>query len=167
MELITPGIGLIFWTTLVFIALVVILKKLVWSKIISQINERQERIKQALLKADQVKVSVDQLNERQRQLEIEMEVERKAIYSEAKESAADILEAARLKAKEEADRIIDQAHQKISLERESLRREIKDYLLDLSLLMTQKILRKQLDSDLSHKELLDSVLREVKESDGK
>ena len=161
MELITPGIGLIFWTTLVFVILVLILKKLVWSNILNQINDRQEGIKNALLEASQAKAGLEKLNEHHRQMKIDIESERKVIYAEAKETAAQILEEARAKAKQEANHLIDQARQKISLEREVLRKEVKEYLLDLSLLMTQKVLRRELSSDESHKELLRSALEEI------
>ena len=48
MELVTPEIGLIFWTTVVFSLLLVVLKKYAWKPILSAVDERNKSIEEAL-----------------------------------------------------------------------------------------------------------------------
>ena len=48
MELVTPAIGLIFWTTIVFSLLVLLLKKFAWKPILTAVQNRNESIKKAL-----------------------------------------------------------------------------------------------------------------------
>ena len=51
MELVTPQIGLIFWTTLSFFILLFILKKVAWTPILGAVKEREVSIKDALASA--------------------------------------------------------------------------------------------------------------------
>ncbi|MDA8850239.1 F0F1 ATP synthase subunit B, partial [Flavobacteriaceae bacterium] len=44
MDLITPGFGLVFWTALTFIFLLVILRKFAWNPILGAVSDREEGI---------------------------------------------------------------------------------------------------------------------------
>ena len=55
MKLVSPEIGLIFWMTLCFVLLILILKKYAWKPILDAVNEREEGIKNALLSAEKAK----------------------------------------------------------------------------------------------------------------
>ena len=48
MELVTPEIGLIFWTTIVFLLLLIVLKKYAWKPILAAVDERNKSIEDAL-----------------------------------------------------------------------------------------------------------------------
>ena len=52
MDLITPELGLIFWTTLSFLILLFILGKFAWKPILNAVNDREDSIKDALHEAD-------------------------------------------------------------------------------------------------------------------
>ena len=51
-SLIEPGIGLIFWTTITFILLLVLLGKYAWTPILTAIKTREEGIEKALASAE-------------------------------------------------------------------------------------------------------------------
>ena len=59
MELVTPAIGLIFWTTIVFILLVILLKKFAWKPILTAVNNRNESIEKALQTAEKAKAEME------------------------------------------------------------------------------------------------------------
>ena len=62
MELVTPEIGLIFWTTVVFSLLLLVLKKYAWKPILSAVDERNKSIEDALKAADKAKEEMLALN---------------------------------------------------------------------------------------------------------
>ena len=53
MNLVTPDFGLIFWTSIVFIILLLILKKFAWKPIIENVDARNTKIKNALISAEE------------------------------------------------------------------------------------------------------------------
>ena len=62
MELVTPEIGLIFWTTIVFLLLLIVLKKYAWKPILAAVDERNKSIEDALKAADKAKKEMLALN---------------------------------------------------------------------------------------------------------
>ena len=57
-SLTTPGIGLIVWTTVVFLLLVFLLSKYAWKPILNSIKEREEGIASALASAESAKKEI-------------------------------------------------------------------------------------------------------------
>lgn len=161
MELVTPSLGLIFWTTLVFLVLVFLLKKFVWKQVISQIKDRQEGIEEALQKAQQARDQVENLEEEHRALKIELQEERKSLLVEARATAANIIEESKEKSQSMATALIEDAKAKIDSDRVALKSEVEKYVLDTSLLVAEKIIRKQLKSDQDHKKFINLALEEM------
>ena len=61
MELVTPAIGLIFWTTVVFTLLVLLLKKFAWKPILSAVDQRNQSIKESLAEAEKARTEMSEL----------------------------------------------------------------------------------------------------------
>ena len=61
MDLIIPDFGLLFWTGLVFICLLFVLTKFIWKPILSAVNEREEKITEALEPAVKTKAEMQTL----------------------------------------------------------------------------------------------------------
>ena len=55
MALVTPAIGLVFWTSVVFILLIFILKKFAWKPILDSVDKRNKNIEGALQSAEKAK----------------------------------------------------------------------------------------------------------------
>lgn len=64
MELVTPEIGLVFWTTISFLIFLFILGKFAWKPILGAINEREISIENALMKAEAAKEEMARLTRR-------------------------------------------------------------------------------------------------------
>ena len=52
------SIGLFFWQTVIFIFLILLLKKFAWKPILDAVNESEEGIKNALLSAEKAKEEI-------------------------------------------------------------------------------------------------------------
>ena len=84
MSLVTPSIGLIFWTTVVFTLLIILLKKFAWTPIINSVDERNKTIEEALSSANKAREEMEQLNADNNRILKEAREERDNILKEAK-----------------------------------------------------------------------------------
>ena len=76
MDLVTPAIGLIFWTTVVFVLLVLLLKKYAWKPILTAVEKRNETIKEALESAEKAKQEMESLTANNEKIITEAKKER-------------------------------------------------------------------------------------------
>ena len=83
MDLITPGLGLVFWTLITFLILLIILKKFAWKPILGAVSEREESIKNALLSAENAKKEMMALKSDNQKLLDEARAERDVMIKEA------------------------------------------------------------------------------------
>ena len=114
MELITPGLGLLFWMTLTFLILLFILGKFGWPVITKMIAERETLIQNSLNEAQKARDEMEQLKFNNDVLLKQAMEERDDILKEARLLGETQKEEARLKAHEEAQRIIASARESIN-----------------------------------------------------
>ena len=79
------SLGLFVWQTLLFVGLLLLLKKYAWSPILNAVNEREEGIKNALSAADDAKKEMENLQTDNQKLLKEARAEREAMLKEARE----------------------------------------------------------------------------------
>ena len=112
MDLITPDIGLIFWTTLSFFLLMFLLSKFAWKPIVKTINDRNEFITQSLDDAKKSKEEFLVIKEKSETILKEAKKEREKILQEGEKVKKEIVEASKEEAKKEAEKIILEAKKK-------------------------------------------------------
>jgi len=162
MELITPGIGLLFWMLLSFSLVLIILKKFAWKPILGALKDRQNSIEQALQAADRAKEQMVKLQSDNERILAEARLERDKLIKEAREMKDQIINDARLKAGEEGNKMIEAARQAIQNERTAVVEQIRQMVANLSVDIAQKLLLRQLEDDKSQKELIEKVLNQTK-----
>jgi F-type H+-transporting ATPase subunit b len=162
MELVQPGIGLIFWMTIAFALLIFILAKFAWKPIMKGIREREQSIDDALNAANKAREEMKELKFSNEQLLREAKEERDNIMREARKVKESIIENARLKANEEAQRIIENARESIQFEKMAALHDMKNQLALLSIEIAEKILKEELASKGKHKELVERLIDDVK-----
>ena len=102
MGLVTPDIGTIFWMLLMFIILLVILKKFAWKPILNALDNREKSIEDSLRSADRAREEMEQLKADNEKIMAEARLERDNMLKETKQTSEKILSQAREKASEEA-----------------------------------------------------------------
>jgi F-type H+-transporting ATPase subunit b len=162
MELITPGLGLIFWMTLAFLALVLILRKFAWTPILQMLKERETSIHEALNSANQAREEMKHLQFSNEQLLQEAKNERDALLNEARKVRDRLLEEARIKASEEASRIVEVAKASIHNEKMAAMTELKNQIAEGSLTIAKFILKRELSDPQKQEEYVQELLKEVK-----
>lgn len=156
MELITPDIGLLFWMTLAFGIVFFVLAKFAFPVINNMLKQREEEINTALEKAERTHQEMEKLQANNEMLLAQAREERDKILNEARQIHDKFIESAKVKANEEKDRIIESAREMIENEKMAAATEIKNQIADFSIKVAEKVLQKDLASD---KEQLDYINR--------
>lgn len=160
MDLVTPQIGLLFWTVLIFLVLVFLLAKFAWKPILRMVEERTKNIEDALNSAENAKKEMAGLKAENEQIMKEARAERDKIVREAREMKDKIIEESKETAKAEADKILAQARQLIDDEKRAAMNELKDQVASLSIEIAEKILTKELSDKKKQAELIDDILQQ-------
>ncbi|MBR2194159.1 MAG: F0F1 ATP synthase subunit B [Salinivirgaceae bacterium] len=160
MDLVTPQIGLLFWTVLIFLVLVFLLAKFAWKPILKMVEERTKNIEDALNSAENAKKEMAGLKAENEQIMKEARAERDKIVREAREMKDKIIEESKETAKAEADKILAQARKLIDDEKRAAMNELKDQVASLSIEIAEKILTKELSDKKKQAELIDDILQQ-------
>ena len=138
MSLVTPSIGLIFWTTVVFTLLVLILRKFAWKPILNSVNDRNKKIEEALKAAEDARLEMTSLSENNEKIMDEAKRERELMLKEAREIKSKIVLDAKNIANEEAEKIIDAAKEQIENQKMKADTQLKNEVALLSIQMYEK-----------------------------
>lgn len=161
MELLQPGVGLLIWTLIAFIIVLVILKKFAWAPILKGLKDRETNIADAIASAEKVKAEMAALKSENEVLIAKAREERAAMIKEAKETADKMVADAQGKAKSEYDRIVADAQAAIDQQKNAALIDVKNQVGKLVIEVAEKVLRKQLDNKAQQeayiKQLADDV----------
>ncbi len=159
--LVSPGLGLMIWTLVLFLFTMWVLSKVAFPKIQEALDKRAAAISESINAA-----------ERQRQESDELLTEYRARLAEAREQADDIMARARKSAdtaeaeaatagKEKRDELVASANREIEAEtkRRSLD-QIRQEVANLTVLATERVTRKSLNAE-DQKRLVEEALSEV------
>ena len=150
------SLGLFFWQTLLFIILVIFLKKYAWKPILLAVEKREKGIKDALASAEKAKVEMESLSASNERVLAEAKSERDSLLKEARDVKEEIIKEAKAKADKEAEQIINSAKKQIASEKLKAIIELKNKVAVLSIEIAEKILKRE----LSEKESQESFIAE-------
>jgi len=162
MGLVTPDIGTIFWMLLMFIILLVILKKFAWKPILSALENREKSIEDSLRSADRAREEMELLKADNEKIMAQARLERDNMLKDTKQLSDKILSDSRIKASEEARLLIEATREVIENEKSSAVDEIRRQVASLSVEIAEKILRLKLKDDNQQKELVDKLMKDIK-----
>lgn len=161
MDLVTPGIGLIFWQTLTFLIVLWILSKYVWRPIMNALKAREGSIEDALTSAEQAREEMEKLTADNEKLMAEARLERDKIIKDAASMASRIREEAKEDASRITEKMIEDAKHTIDLEKQAAINEIRNQVAEFSLKISEKILRKNLSGDKNQKALIQGYIKDL------
>jgi len=162
MDLVTPALGLVVWTTLCFAILLFILGKFAWKPILAAVAERENSIESALSKAEAVKEEMARLTSENEALLKQARAERDAILAEATKVKNQIISEAKESAQKEGSRQIELARIEINNQKAIAMADVKNQVASLSLEIAEKVLRRQFEDQNKQDELVKELLKEVK-----
>ena len=158
MELLTPGIGLIFWQVVIFLLLVLLLGVFAWRPILDSLKIREESIEEALRSADEAREEMSKLQADNEKLLAKAREERDVLLKEAAKIAGQLKEDAKEDAKKITSKLIEDAQASIVSEKEAALKEVRNLVAELSVEIAEKLIRKSLGDAKSQKALVDEFL---------
>ncbi len=144
MELLLPGLGLLFWTLIAFGIVFFILKAFAWKPILSSLKERETGIADAIASADKVKAEMASLKNENEAMMSKAREERAVMIKEAKETSDKMVSDAKEKAKAEFDRIVADAQMSITQQKNAALTEVKNQVGTLVIEVAEKVLQREL-----------------------
>lgn len=153
--------GLFFWQALLFIGLLLLLRKFAWKPILGAVNEREQKISDSLDLADKTKKEMEALQASNENLLKEARAERDALIKEAKETANVMVEDAKGKAKEEAEKVMVSARESINAEKAAAISELKTQVAAFSIEIAEKLVKGDLSAADKQKALADKLAEDI------
>jgi F-type H+-transporting ATPase subunit b len=160
--LVLPDIGLVFWNTIAFLVLLIVLGKFAWKPMLKAIAERESGIEEALLRADKMKAEIAAMQNENEALLAKAREERAGMIKDAKETADKMVTDAKDKAKQEYERIISDAQLAITQQKNAALTEVKNQVGSLVVEVAEKILRKELSNKAEQESYIKQIAEGVK-----
>lgn len=162
MSLVTPDLGLIFWTLVTFLLLVFLLGKFAWKPILKMVNEREASIEEALKAAERARDEMKSLQADNEAILKEAREERERILKEAREMKNKIVSDAKDAASAEAEKAVTSAKAAIEAEKAAAVAELKNQAAVLSIQVAEKVLGRELSAENKQTEMISKMIDEVK-----
>jgi F-type H+-transporting ATPase subunit b len=143
--------GLLAWTVLTFVLLLVVLKKVAWGPILDALDARENEIKDALNAAEKAREEAERVSSDYEDSIRKAQAEAQRIISEAKTAGEKVKLDLETVANKKADEIIEKAKAQIDTERVRVISEIKTVAVEISLSAAAKVIERNLDSDDNRK----------------
>lgn len=161
MNIVAPE-GLIFWSTIIFLLLLVLLRKFAWKPILGAVRGREATINDALAAAEKAKIEMQNMHADNEKLLQEARAERELMMKEAREIKAKMIADAKDEAKSEANKMVEQAQAAIESEKKSAIAELKQQVAHLSLEIAEKVVKHELSDKQKQLQLVDQMLGDAK-----
>lgn len=163
-SLTTPALGLIVWTTFTFLLFFLLLYRFAWPQILNAIHARNDRIRSALLSAEEAREEMIKLKADNETVLRKAREEREVIVREARDSAERIIGEAKQKAVSEANLIIAKSKTAIEREKAAAMSEIRQQVASISLDIASRVLLEKLSGDKEQEKLIEKYLKELDSS---
>ena len=162
MGFVTPDYGTIFWMLIIFGIVLFILKKFAWGPILKALKDRERSISDALNSAEKARKDVAGLKAANDQIITEARREKDIILKEARDIKDKIIADAKNQANAEAQKSIEYAKQQIDAEKTAAINDIKKQVAELSVMIAEKVIKKQLENPKEQEILVQDMLKDLK-----
>lgn len=162
MQLLSPALGLLIWTLLAFLIVFFILKKYAWPAIINGLKTREQGIADSLATAEKVKAEMAQLKNENETLLAKAREERASMIKDAKHAGDKMIAEAKDKAKAEYDRIVAEAQNAITQQKNAALTDVKNQVGSLVIEVAEKVLRRELGNKAEQENYIKQLAEGVK-----
>lgn len=157
-------VGLMFWTWLIFIILLLVLRKWAWGPILGALEAREQRIQETLDGAARDREEANRLLDEQRQMLDEARNQAQGVLADSRKAAehlrAELLEETR----KQKDQILAGAKEDIRRERDQALESLRREAVDLSISAAGRVLHKEVDSQ-ENRRIVEDYLKDLAAED--
>ena len=152
--------GLIIWTILTFLILLIILKKVAWKPILTALDNREKEIEDSLNRAEQAKKDAQKILEENQATLSKAEEESKKIIDQSREYADKLKEQMLKESKDQQQKIIEDASAEIERKKNAAFEELKNQIAEISVNAAEKIMKENIDAN-KNKQIVNKYLSEI------
>ena len=153
--------GLFIWTVLTFLLLLTVLAKFAWRPLLTMLDDRQRTIEDSLLSAEKARKELEGINQESESILSKAKTEAQGIVTDAKSAAEKLKQDIVAKAKQEADEQLEKAKNQIGVEKDKALMEIRKEVVDLSINVAEKIIKKNISKD-DNATIIDESIKKLK-----
>ena len=158
--LVTPGIGLMIWTLVVFGVSMYILAKVAFPRIGEALDKRQKAIEDSIETSERIKHEAEELLDEYRQRLAEARGQADDIVARARKTGEAHENEVLAEAKAKREEMMEQTRRDIEAETRRAIQEIRKEVADLTVAATEKVTRKTLTGD-DQRRLVEEALAEL------
>lgn len=160
-SILSPDLGLLFWMLLAFLIVFCLLAKFGFPVIIKMVDDRKSYIDEALKTAREANEKLANIKAESDEILRKASEQQAQMLKEAMATRDSIIKDARDKAREEGQRLLEEAKAQISVEKENALRDIRSTVADLSVQIAEKVMRRQLEKNTEEEQYIERLLNEV------
>ena len=161
MELVTPGIGLIFWMAVSFAILLLILRKFAWKPVLKMLKNREESIENALNQAEKAREEAAVLDEQNKEQTRQNNEKYLSMLDEVEKVRRQKMQEVKEETRKQSEQLIKETQERIESEKQLAFAELKKDVADMSVEIASKILREQLKSEQKATEFAQMLVDEM------
>ncbi len=159
-SLVSVSPGLIFWTVVTFVILLLVLKKVAWKPILTALDQREAAIRESLQKAERAKDEAQKvLDENQANL-AKAEEESKKIIEQSRSYAEKLKDQIIQESRQQAQKIISDASEEIERKKDSAFNELKNQIAEIAVNAAEKILKENISKE-TNKKIVDDYINSI------
>lgn len=149
--------GLIIWTVVTFVFLLLILKKLAWKPILNSLNQRESFIKEQMEKAETAQKETERLIEDNKASMAKADEEAQKIIGQARELAEKLQSQKIEETNEKTKKMIDDAVAEIERKNKEAMNSLREQVAEIAVNAAEKIIRESLDGN-KHKKIVNELI---------
>ena len=152
--------GLIIWTIIIFILLLIVLKKWAWKPLLTSLSNRENMIKESVEKAENLRNDAEKLLEENKKLLEQADAESRKRILEGKEYGEKLKNEIIGKANDDTKKMVESAKSEIEREKLSALNELKNEIASLAVQAAGKIIDENLNDD-KQKKIIDGLITKI------
>ncbi len=161
-SILTPDFGLMFWMLLAFLVVFGLLAKFGFPTIVKAVEDRKNFIDESLKNAREANEKLANIKVESEQILHEAHEKQAQIIKEAMATRDNIINEAKSKAQTEGQQLLEEAKKQIAAEKENALIDIRSQVVDLSVQIAEKVIRRQLQSNDEQEQYIQRILNDVK-----
>lgn len=145
--LLSPNIGLTFWTIVVFVIVLAVLSKFAFPKILGAVEAREENLRELAAAAERDRAEAAAMMEENRRILEETRARVQEAVNEGRTSAERIRAEMLAETRREQEALLERARQDIAAEREGALQAVRREAVDVSMRAAERLVRRNLDGE--------------------
>jgi F-type H+-transporting ATPase subunit b len=150
-KLLNPDTGLMVWTVVTFVLVVLVLGRFAWKPILGALEDRENKIREDLKSAEDSRAAAEKMRQDYEREMAAVEARTRELIGAAQKEAQRLREEMLKAAQDESAKLSEKTRQQLAEEQRKLVRELRAEVAAISVGAAEKLLRKSVDKSAQEK----------------